>query len=226
MEARHVYAADPVPRWKRAVDVLGSGLGLLVLIPVFLAAAAAIKLSSPGPALLKQKRVGRSGAVFTIWKFRTMRPNVDDRRHREHLKRVIKMDVPMIKLDASNDPRVFPLGRILRRCYIDELPQLINVFRGEMSLIGPRPCLPYEAAQLTATQRARFRTLPGMTGLWQVSGKNRTTFSQMIRLDIAYADQLSILLDLKIILKTLPAIVAENMQRRSVKKNVPMRDSA
>jgi exopolysaccharide production protein ExoY len=226
METYHVCAADPIPWWKRAVDVLGSALGLLVLTPVLLAAAAAIKLSSPGPALLKQRRVGRQGAVFTFWKFRTMEPNVDDRRHQEHLNRLIEMDIPMIKLDTADDPRVFPLGRMLRRYYIDELPQLINVFRGEMSLVGPRPCLPYEAAQLTPPQRARFRTLPGMTGLWQVSGKNRTTFSQMIQLDIAYADRLSILLDLKIILKTLPAIVAENMQRRSVKRSVPMRRSA
>jgi lipopolysaccharide/colanic/teichoic acid biosynthesis glycosyltransferase len=155
-----------------------------------------------------------------------MQPSVDDRRHREHLKRLIKMDIPMIKLDTCDDPRVFPLGRVLRRCYVDELPQLINVFKGEMSLVGPRPCLPYEAAQFTRAQRARFRTLPGMTGLWQVSGKNRTTFSQMIQLDIAYADRLSILLDLKIILKTLPAIVAENMQRQSLKRNLPMRRSA
>jgi lipopolysaccharide/colanic/teichoic acid biosynthesis glycosyltransferase len=218
--------ADPMPWWKRAIDVLGSGLGLLVLTPGLLAAAVAIKLASPGPALLKQKRVGRQGAVFVIWKFRTMQPEVDDRRHQEHLKQLIEMDIPMIKLDASDDPRVFPLGRMLRRFYIDELPQLINVFRGEMSLVGPRPCLPYEAAQLKPFQRARFRTLPGMTGLWQVSGKTRTTFSQMIQLDIAYADRLSLLLDLKIIFKTLPAIVAENMQRRGVKKSVQVRRSA
>jgi len=202
-----------MPLWKRTMDVSGAALLLLALAPSLLLIATLIKMSSPGPALLRQRRIGRKGKSFTMFKFRTMRPNADDGVHREHLTNIIAMDVPMTKLDVAQDPRVFAAGKIIRRCYLDELPQLINVLRGDMSLVGPRPCLPYEARQLKLWQTARFRVLPGMTGLWQVSGKNKTTFTEMIRLDIAYADRLSFLLDARILFKTIPVILLEVMEQ-------------
>jgi lipopolysaccharide/colanic/teichoic acid biosynthesis glycosyltransferase/O-antigen/teichoic acid export membrane protein len=210
---------DPFPSWKRFIDILASSIGFLLLSPLLLIIAAVIKLSSPGPAILKQKRVGRGGEVFDLWKFRTMRPGVDTTIHREHLNNLMNSDTPMTKLDVSDDPRILPAGRIIRRLYLDELPQLMNVLRGEMSLVGPRPCLPYEAEQYSAWHRGRFRVLPGMTGLWQVSGKNKTTFAEMIRLDIEYADRCSLLLDLKILLRTVPAILSEVMDRIAERKS-------
>jgi exopolysaccharide production protein ExoY len=203
----------PIPAWKRTLDVTASALGLFLLLPLLLIVAGVIKLSSPGPALLRQRRVGRHGKPFTLWKFRTMRLNADAGVHQDHLKTLITSDKPMTKLDVDADPRIFPAGKFIRRCYLDELPQLINVLRGEMSLVGPRPCLPYEAQQYKQWHRGRFQAAPGMTGLWQVSGKNRTTFAQMIRLDIAYAQRMSFLLDIRILLKTLPAILSELMDR-------------
>ena len=140
-----------------------------------------------------------------------MRVGANSTVHQDHLSNLIAQDRPMTKLDDSQDPRIFPLGRIVRRCYLDELPQLINVLRGEMSLIGPRPCIPYEAEQYKAWQTERFAAVPGMTGLWQVSGKNKTTFKEMIRLDIAYARNCSLWLDLSILLKTLPVIIEESI---------------
>ena len=130
--------------------------------------------------------------------------------HEHHMKALIERDAPLTKLDAQ-DPRVFSAGRIIRRCYLDELPQLVNVLRREMSLVGPRPVMPYESGQIKA--RARFHTFPGMTGLWQVSGKNKTTFAEMIRLDIAYGENLSLRGDLKILAKTVPVIFAELVER-------------
>ena len=207
------HPADPMPVWKRAIDIAGATILLVALAPSLLLIATVIKMSSPGSSVLKQRRIGRQGKSFTLFKFRTMRPNADEGVHQDHLTNIIAMDVPMTKLDVAHDPRVFPAGKIIRRCYLDELPQLINVLRGDMSLVGPRPCLPYEARQLKTWQMARFRVLPGMTGLWQVSGKNKTTFTEMIRLDIAYADRLSLLLDAKILFKTIPVILLEVMER-------------
>jgi len=129
-------------------------------------------------------------------------------------------DAPMIKLDSSGDSRIIPLGKILRASGLDELPQLFNVLSGEMSLIGPRPCLPYEAEQYLPWQRERFNAAPGLTGLWQVSGKNRTTFTRMIQLDIEYARNKSFWLDVKIIFKTVPALLVQIGDMRLKKKNV------
>src|SRR5262245_45956125 len=129
---------EPLPRWKRAIDITASAVGLLLLFPVLLVIACIVKLSSSGPALLRQKRVGRRGVSFTLWKFRTMHLNADAEIHEDHLKDLIASDRPMAKLDVSADPRIFPAGKFIRRCYLDELPQLINVLRGEMSLVGPR----------------------------------------------------------------------------------------
>jgi len=178
------------PLWQRGLDVGGSLLGLLILSPVFLVTALVIKLVSPGPVFFRQMRVGRGGVPFTLWKFRTMHVGADTSIHRNHMARLIRgangeaAAKPMAKLDG--DPRVIPFGRIIRGTCIDELPQLINVLRGEMSLVGPRPPIPYEVREYLPWQKRRFDTVPGLTGLWQVSGKNRLTFNEMIRLDIRY----------------------------------------
>jgi lipopolysaccharide/colanic/teichoic acid biosynthesis glycosyltransferase len=201
-----------IPTWKRAIDVAGSLIALVCLSPVFLLVAVVIKVVSPGPVFYRQDRVGRERKIFRMWKFRTMHPDADSSLHQNHLSSVITKDRSMTKLDALRDPRIFPFGRIMRRSYLDELPQLFNVLRGEMSLVGPRPCIPYEAQEYRRWQTRRFDTLPGMTGLWQVSGKNKTTFTEMIRLDIAYSQRCSLWLDLIVLLKTVPAIVVEIME--------------
>jgi lipopolysaccharide/colanic/teichoic acid biosynthesis glycosyltransferase len=167
--------------------------------------------------LFRQTRIGYKGRPFTFLKFRTMHPDNDASSHRDHLKSLIRSDAPMLKLDSTDDPRIIPGARILRRACLDELPQLFNVLKGEMSLVGPRPCLPYEVEEYRRWHTHRFDVLPGLTGLWQVSGKNRLSFQQMIRLDIAYALSLNLLQDLKILLLTGPAIagfVLEALGRR------------
>src|SRR5258706_453760 len=176
-------------------------VALLCLSPLLLLVAIIIKAVSPGPVILKQTRIGHNGREFAMWKFRTMGQDTDGSIHQSHLDHLIHSDAPLTKLDAARDPRICRFGNIIRRSAVDELPQLINVLRGEMSLIGPRPCMPYEARAYRLWQTARFDAVPGMTGLWQVSGKNRTTFRKMMHLDIAYARQQSFWLDLRILLK-------------------------
>ncbi len=197
----------PMPRWKRCVDLGGAIVGLLVLSPVFLLIAAFIKCVSPGPVFYRQDRIGYRGRRFSFWKFRTMHPGNDDTVHKEHFRRLIAADSAMSKLDDAQDRRIIPFGNFLRCACVDELPQLINVLRGEMSLVGPRPCLPYEAEHYLRWHARRFDAVPGMTGLWQVSGKNSLSFKQMIRLDIRYSRNLSPWLDLKILFYTVPAIL-------------------
>ena len=207
------------PRWKRTMDIVFSGAGIIVALPLFLLIAGIIKITSPGPALLRQERIGRFGKPFLFWKFRTMRSDADASSHEAHLRNLIATNTPMVKLDAKSDPRVFPFGRILRSTCLDELPQLINVLRGDMSLVGPRPCMAYEFQQYQDWQKRRFDAMPGITGLWQVSGKNKTTFTEMIGLDIAYVERVSFMEDLRIIFKTIPAILsdlAENAGRKDM----------
>jgi lipopolysaccharide/colanic/teichoic acid biosynthesis glycosyltransferase len=151
--------------------------------------------------------VGHQGRRFTCFKFRSMVVGADTTVHRDHLNRLIGANLPMTKMDSRNDQRLIPCGRWLRVTALDELPQVLNVLRGEMSLVGPRPCIPYEYEKYEPWQKERFDTLPGLTGLWQVSGKNRTTFTEMMDLDIAYVRNKSLWLDLKIILKTIPALL-------------------
>ena len=139
-------------------------------------------------------------------KFRTMKVDADSSAHRHHARQLIQSHDPMVKLDNQKDPRLVPLASVLRAGGLDELPQILNVLRGEMSLVGPRPCIPYEYEVYEPWHRRRCDALPGLTGLWQVNGKNRTTFEEMIRLDIEYAERLSFWLDLKIILRTVPAL--------------------
>jgi lipopolysaccharide/colanic/teichoic acid biosynthesis glycosyltransferase len=196
-----------LPLWKRSLDIGGSLIALILSSPLFLIMSAYIKAISSGPVIFKQKRIGYLAAPFTFLKFRTMHLSNDANSHRTHLKKLINSDEPMEKLDNSNDPRIIPGGRVIRKACLDELPQLINVLRGEMSLVGPRPCLPYEAEEFLRWHAHRFDVLPGLTGLWQVSGKNRLTFKQMIRLDIEYCRNMNPWLDLKILLLTVPTII-------------------
>jgi lipopolysaccharide/colanic/teichoic acid biosynthesis glycosyltransferase len=144
-----------------------------------------------------------------------MQVNADAGSHRDHARQLINSEAPMVKLDASRDPRLIPLGAALRASGLDELPQLLNVLRGEMSIVGPRPCIPYEYDLYEPWQRRRFDAVPGLTGLWQVSGKNRTTFVQMIRLDIEYSQRSSLWLDIGIIFKTLPALWSQCLETRA-----------
>ncbi len=197
------------PGWKRGFDVLVSGAAAVCLLPFLLLIALLIRIVSPGPVLFAQERVGYLGRKFKLWKFRTMRLHADSSVHRDQVTREMQSEDPLTKLDSFRDPRVIPCGRWLRLTGLDELPQLFNILRGDMSVIGPRPDPVYAADQYQPWHAARLDVLPGVTGLWQVSGKNRTTFKQMIRLDIAYARRLSPWLDLKILLKTPLAIVGQ-----------------
>ena len=171
-----------------------------------------VKGSSPGPVLFRQQRVGYKGRKFTFFKFRTMRVDADSGSHQDHTRQLIHTEAPMIKLDDFSDPRLLPIGSALRATGLDELPQLLNVLRGEMSIVGPRPCMPYEYELYKSWQRRRFNAVPGLTGLWQVSGKNRTTFNQMVRLDIEYGERLSLWLDLMIIAKTFPTLCRQCLE--------------
>jgi len=196
-----------MPWWKRTTDILGSSFLLLLTSPVFLFLSLYIKIVSPGPVFFKQTRIGFKGVPFTFWKFRTMKYDNNQSFHGKHAQSFIKEgDIPMEKLD-NRDPRIFTGGHVIRKSCLDELPQLWNILKGEMSLVGPRPCIPYEAREYLRWHTHRFDTVPGLSGLWQVSGKNKLTFKQMIRLDIAYCRNMSFFGDLIIILKTPLAII-------------------
>ena len=201
--------APEFPAWKRALDILLASTALVVLSPLMLAVAIFIKIVSPGPVLFRQERVGFLRRHFQCLKFRTMHMNADTQAHNKHFNTLMQTDTPMKKLDVQKDPRVIPFGRLLRASGIDELPQLVNVLRGEMSFIGPRPCIQYEFDNYKLWQKRRCDARPGLTGLWQVSGKSRTTFNQMMRLDISYSRDESFWKDIKIILRTFPAVVRE-----------------
>jgi exopolysaccharide production protein ExoY len=198
-----------IPPWKRILDVVLIVLILPLVLPVAVLIGLLIAVLSPGPVLFKQERVGFLGRRFICLKFRTMRVNAETSAHQGHLRNLMDSDVPMVKLDAHGDSRIIPLGLLLRSSGLDELPQLINVLRGEMSLVGPRPCVAYENDKYQPWQRERFNTLPGLTGLWQVSGKNQTTFNEMMELDIKYVRTKTLWLDIMIISKTLPVVARQ-----------------
>jgi lipopolysaccharide/colanic/teichoic acid biosynthesis glycosyltransferase len=204
--------------WKRALDVLLMLLALPLLIPLGLLVALLVRSGSRGSILFRQERVGYQGRRFMCFKFRTMFVDADTATHQGHLLQLMKSNTPMQKMDSEGDPRIIPFGMWLRASGLDELPQLINVLRGEMSLVGPRPCLPYEYDQYLPWQKERFQTLPGLTGLWQVSGKNKTTFVEMVVLDIIYAKHKTLREDLKIILLTVPALVIQMWETRRAGK--------
>jgi lipopolysaccharide/colanic/teichoic acid biosynthesis glycosyltransferase len=207
-----------LPLWKRALDF--SIILLLAPALVLLGGVVALVVGcgSRGPIFFRQRRVGYKGREFTCYKFRTMHVGAETDSHRGHTTQLIKSETPMTKLDARRDPRLIPFGSALRATGLDELPQLINVLRGEMSIVGPRPCIPYEYELYEPWQRRRCDAVPGLTGLWQVSGKNRTTFNQMVRLDIEYAQRSSLWLDVTILLKTLPALWKQCSDMRTAKR--------
>ncbi len=167
------------------------------------------RLFARGPVFFCQERIGHGGRRFRLYKFRTMFVGADTAGHQNYFKELVRSNAPMVKLDARRDARLIPGGWLLRASGLDELPQLVNVLRGEMSIVGPRPCIPSEYENYLPFQCERFDGLPGLTGLWQVSGKNRTTFDEMIRLDIHYVRHRSAFMDLKIILKTPAALLAQ-----------------
>lgn len=201
---------------KRAVDLAGSAAALVLLSPFFLVIAAAIKLTSRGPILFRQKRIGQYGQEFTFLKFRSMRANNDSRIHQEYVRKLISGEANLERIDANgnkvfklaNDPRVTRVGRLLRRTSLDELPQFINVLCGQMSLVGPRPPLPYEITEYDIWHcRRLLEAKPGITGLWQVSGRCGLKFDEMVRLDLKYAREASLKLDLQILLRTPRAMI-------------------
>jgi len=190
-------------RIKRAIDAVGAALLLALLVPVLAAAAIAIRVTSPGPILFRQQRCGLHGRRFTMLKLRTMVADAEECR--SELERLNEMDGPVFKI--RNDPRITPIGRLLRRHSLDEIPQLWNVWRGDMSLVGPRPPIPDEVDQYQMLQRRRLSMRPGLTCLWQVAGRNQIGFEDWVRLDLEYIDNWSLALDCQILLRTLPAVL-------------------
>ena len=203
---------------KRGMDIVGSLLLLVILSPVFSLIAAAIKLTSRGPVLFRQQRIGEHGAAFTFLKFRSMYVNNDASQHKEYVRKLIAGQADkqtngdgegIFKL--TNDPRITPVGNFLRRTSLDELPQFFNVLGGDMSLVGPRPPVPYEVEAYETWHRRRLlEAKPGITGLWQVQGRSRVGFDEMVRLDLRYARNCSPWLDLKILAQTPKAVIVGN----------------
>ncbi|MES2467163.1 MAG: sugar transferase [Verrucomicrobiota bacterium] len=214
-----------VPLWKRPLD----WAVILVTLPVWMPAAMVcwiwIDLVSKGGALYTQERIGYGGKPFTIYKFRSMSKGADTNVHDQYLKELIASGRPMTKLDGD-DARLIRGGKCLRATGLDELPQLINVLKGEMSIVGPRPCTPAEMKQYSPSYRKRFNGLPGITGSWQVNGKNKTTCRRMMALDIQYLRHQSIVADLVIMFRTVPTIlgqVMESLKKRRIAKAVSAR---
>jgi lipopolysaccharide/colanic/teichoic acid biosynthesis glycosyltransferase len=204
---------------KRLIDVLGSLALLVLLSPIFLVIAAVIKLTSRGPVLFRQQRIGEHGTPFTFLKFRSMYVNNDASKHKEYVRQLIAGQAAKQPANGTgegvfkltNDPRITAVGNLLRRTSLDELPQFFNVLRGDMSLVGPRPPVPYEVEAYAVWHRRRLlEAKPGITGLWQVQGRSRVGFDDMVRLDLRYARSCSPWLDLKILVQTPKAVIAGN----------------
>jgi lipopolysaccharide/colanic/teichoic acid biosynthesis glycosyltransferase len=222
MEAHGLTRKQPLDRaagepllqaiFRRLLDVVVAGTAIVLLSPLLLALAAAIRLDSSGPALFRQRRVGFGQREFTIFKFRSMRSGADPRGHRDYVTALIKGEAAnggrenLYKLAV--DDRITPVGRWIRGWSLDELPQLFNVFTGDMALVGPRPAIPYEVEEYPSWYLDRFSVKPGLTGLWQVSGRNERTYEEMVRLDIEYAERRSLLLDLSILVRTPLTVLA------------------
>ena len=201
--------SNGLPAWKRVFDFLVLLVTSPIWLPIGICVALAIKIGSRGPLLFRQERVGYRGRSFTCFKFRTMKPNAKTDTHRIHVKDLIASSAPMTKLDAGKDDRLIAGGNWIRAAGLDELPQIINILRGDMSIVGPRPCISYEYDLYEPWQRSRCDAPPGLTGLWQVSGKNRTTFEQMVQFDIEYSRRMSLWLDASIVARTAPAILRQ-----------------
>lgn len=201
---------------KRALDIVGAIIGIVLFSPLMLLAAIAVKATSPGPVIFRQIRLGESGFPFVFYKFRSMSWEADDRIHRDYVASLIEgnnqtinqgnIEAPLYKI--KSDPRVTWVGRILRSTSMDELPQFFNVLKGDMSLVGPRPPLPYEAERYQSWHFRRiFEMKPGITGLWQVEGRSRTSFDDMVRLDLEYIRNCSLMFDIRILLKTIKVVL-------------------
>jgi lipopolysaccharide/colanic/teichoic acid biosynthesis glycosyltransferase len=212
-------AEEPLPNvpygysLKRTLDVVGALFALLVLSPLMLVVALAVRLTSPGPAIYRQQRMGQGGVPFTMFKFRSMRTDMDDKVHREFVAKLIDGKTHAAGAEAGTfkmkaDPRITRIGRFIRKTSIDELPQFYNVLRGDMSLVGPRPPVLYEAERYKAWHRRRVLELkPGLTGIWQVEGRSRVTFDEMVRMDLRYLRQCSLQFDLGILLRTVVVVL-------------------
>ncbi len=203
-------------RIKQVMDFVGSAVMLMLCTPLFLMIAVAIKASSRGPVLFRQQRVGQYGRCFTFLKFRSMRTDNDQSVHKEYATKIIAGKVENKRSNGNgkgvykltNDPRITRLGKFLRRTSLDELPQLVNVLKGDMSLVGPRPAIPYELAAYQTWHRRRvLEVKPGITGLWQVTGRGRVKFDEMVRLDLRYATSWSPWLDIRILMRTPRAVI-------------------
>jgi lipopolysaccharide/colanic/teichoic acid biosynthesis glycosyltransferase len=195
---------------RRLLDIIVAGTMLLALAPLLIMVALAIRIDTRGSSLFRQRRVGRGRREFTMLKFRTMRSDADATRHREYVQALIGDDrTPergrLYKL--SVDDRVTRVGRVLRSWSLDELPQLLNVLRGQMALVGPRPVISYEVEMYPEDYLGRFDVKPGLTGLWQVSGRNERTYEEMVLFDLEYARERSLLGDLRILIKTVPVVL-------------------
>jgi lipopolysaccharide/colanic/teichoic acid biosynthesis glycosyltransferase len=197
----------------RALDIVGSAALLILLSPLLAAIAILVRLDSPGSPIFRQRRVGRDTVPFTVNKFRTMHDGVAHDRHREYVLGLIAGEhrehtTPGPQFKMTGDARVTRFGRALRRSSLDELPQLWNVLCGEMSLVGPRPAIPYEVENYPPHWFARFAVKPGLTGLWQVNGRSMVTLEEMVRLDVEYAQRRSLWLNLAILIRTVPAVLS------------------
>lgn len=197
------FAAEPLPTWKRGVDLVVASAAILAASPLLIGAALAIKFSSPGPVIFKQLRTGLGGRPFTIFKFRTM--VVDAEARKAALRAISEQDGPAFKL--QRDPRVFAAGSFLRKTSIDELPQLFNVLRGDMTLVGPRPLPVSEADACAGWQQRRHAVTPGLTCIWQVEGRSRVKFDEWMRMDMRYARRRSLFTDLWLVMRTVPAVL-------------------
>jgi len=209
-----VSESPRIPAWKRAIDVACCLAALPVLCLITVLMAIALRLTSPGPILYRQERVGYKGSRLMCYKFRTMVVAAGAKSHQASPDPLAGPGVPVVKTDSTGDSRLIPGGWLLRATGLDDLPQIINILQGEMSLVGPRPCLQYEYERYEPWHWGRFNAVPGLTGLSQVCGKNRAPLEEMVRLDVRYSETSSFWLDLKIILMTVPAMIVQVSEMR------------
>lgn len=206
----HLITEYPIPvrpvayaNAKRALDFVLALMGILLFAPIFLLVALLVKITSPGPVIFRQTRVGVGGRLFTCYKFRSMYQDAE--RRKAELMHLNEATGPVFKM--KHDPRITPVGRFIRKLSLDELPQLFNVLRGDMSIVGPRPPVPQEVAHYSEHELQRLSVVPGLTCLWQISGRSTIGFERWVELDLAYIDNMSFWNDLKIIAMTVPAVV-------------------
>jgi exopolysaccharide production protein ExoY len=226
MEAH--FALDPLadtettctgmPLWKRFLDIVVLIFGLPAVLPLMLIIGVVIKIVSRGPVFFQQERIGFQGRPFTCLKFRTMHEGADTSMHQQHVRGLMSSNLPLTKLDVKGDNRLIPMGSIIRASGLDELPQLINVLMGDMSIVGPRPCIRFEYEHLLPWHKHRFFTPPGLTGLWQVRRRDGTSFTRMMELDIEYVLKKSPWMDLKIMFQTVPAVFSQLNESLAVRR--------